>query len=106
MSKYSFSDYQEDAYETALKQSRNIPYLTLGLVGEAGEVANKIKKTLRGDGFLDIDAVMDELGDILWYVACLCEICDRDMTDVAGRNILKLRDRQNRGVIQGDGDDR
>lgn len=78
---------------------------TLGLVGEAGEVAEKIKKRFR-DGKLDRDAVQKELGDVLFYWAALHNLlglCPDHTIDV---NINKLTDREARGVLRGSGDNR
>ena len=79
---------------------------TLGLVGEAGEVAEKLKKHIRDGGPLDVDAVVKELGDVLFYVAALSTHLDVDLSEVADINIEKLTDRKARGVIQGQGDNR
>lgn len=85
-------------------------YVTLGLAGEAGEVAGKVKKILRDNSGEISDEVRrklaKELGDILWYVAELCTFLDLDMGDVATGNITKLKNRQERGTLQGDGDER
>jgi NTP pyrophosphatase (non-canonical NTP hydrolase) len=78
---------------------------TLGLVGEAGEVAEKIKKRFR-DGKLDCVAVQKELGDVLFYWGALHNLlglCPDHTIDV---NVAKLTDREERGVLRGSGDDR
>lgn len=77
----------------------------LGLVGEAGEVAEKVKKFIR-DGKIDVEAVKKELGDVLFYVAALSTWIEEDLSEVAQTNIDKLTDRKQRGVIQGNGDNR
>lgn len=85
-------------------------YTLLGLGNEAGEVLGKLKKLYRDDaGVLTSarqDAMIDELGDVLWYWARACEELGVDPDNVAYRNIAKLRDRADRGKIQGDGDKR
>lgn len=107
-----FNDYQTAARETAQypNMGRNFYYPTLGLAGESGEVAEKIKKLMRDhDGVLTPerrDALKKELGDVLWYVAALCSELGLQMGDVAEHNVAKLRDRKNRGAIQGSGDNR
>lgn len=78
---------------------------TLGLVGEAGEVAEKIKKSLR-DGVLDKEGVVKEIGDVLFYVAALATYFDVDLSEVADTNVSKLLDRKARNVIKGNGDSR
>lgn len=102
----SMNAYQEMASKTAIyNYSHQILYPALGLAGEAGEVANKVKKMMR-DGEFDRAAVVAELGDVLWYVAALCRDLNVDMHDVAMDNLKKLYDRMQRGTIQGNGDKR
>lgn len=102
----NFSEYQEAAMKTAMESSRNVPYMTLGLTGEAGEIANKAKKVIRDGKALDREDMIKELGDCLWYVAGLASVLGIDLHDIAEINIAKLKDRQNRGVIGGSGDNR
>ncbi len=108
----NFQDYQKKSRKTALYPNKNdnFIYPVLGLTGEAGEVAEKIKKLIR-----DKNSVIDEkfkndiqkeLGDVLWYVAQLATEFDLDLNKVAEKNIEKLYSRLERGVIGGDGDDR
>lgn len=101
-----FREYQVAAMKTAMESSRNIPYMTLGLTGEAGEIANKAKKVIRDGKELDREDMIKELGDCLWYVAGLASVLGIDLHDIAEINIAKLKDRQNRGVIGGSGDNR
>ena len=99
-------DYQDAAAATAIyKSEHSIIYPALGLAAEAGEVANKVKKIMR-DGHFDRDAIADEVGDCLWYIAALCRDLNVDLSAVADRNLKKLRDRQQRGKIKGSGDKR
>jgi len=108
----TFRKYQENAFQTAIYPGKgdNFYYPTLGLCGEAGEIAEKIKKVMRdGDGVLTEvkkTELKKELGDVLWYIAALCTELDLDMNDVAENNIAKLLDRKKRNVIKGDGDNR
>lgn len=103
-----FNDYQEKAYATAIyPDSANVIYPALGLAGEAGEVANKVKKLVRGDTIsLNRDEMIGELGDVLWYLAVLAEDLGISLNVVAERNLKKLADRKARGVLQGSGDNR
>jgi NTP pyrophosphatase (non-canonical NTP hydrolase) len=110
-----FKTYQERAGTTAMYPSRgkSLCYPALGLAGEAGEVAEKVKKLVRGDGDLYAQpdealrqALAGELGDLLWYIAALCFELDLKMSDVAQANLEKLASRKKRGVIHGDGDSR
>ncbi len=101
-----FDDYQDKTEETAVYPEENaVEYLALGLNGEAGEVAEKIKKSIRDDKELG-DEMKDELGDILWYLAQLSDELGYDLSEVAGRNIEKLFDRKERDKLHGSGDDR
>jgi NTP pyrophosphatase (non-canonical NTP hydrolase) len=103
----TFEEYQQAARSTALYPAEHrVTYPALGLVGEAGEIANKIKKTLRGDKPIDRDMLADEIGDVLWYLAALANDLDLSLDDIARRNVEKLSDRKARGVIKGDGDRR
>ncbi len=107
-----FDAYQRAARETAQYPDlgRNLCYPTLGLNGEAGEVAEKVKKIIRDNaGQVDSDrreGLKKELGDVLWYVAAMCWELGLSMNEVAEHNVAKLRDRKDRGAIRGSGDDR
>ena len=107
-----FKTYQKKARETAQYPnlgSNNI-YPTLGLVGEAGEVAEKVKKVIRDkNGVFDKESkngIKKELGDVLWYLSNLCSEFDFKLEDVALLNWKKLNDRVAKGKISGSGDDR
>lgn len=106
-----FNTYQWKTHETAIyPKDRALEYLGLGLAGEAGEVAGKIKKVLRDDGGVISDAkrleLVDELGDNLWYIAQLARLLQEDLSTVAQRNLDKLRSRSARGTLIGSGDAR
>jgi len=102
----NFRSYQDMAAETAIyKSEHQVIYPALGLAAEAGEVANKVKKILR-DGKFDRNAIADEVGDCLWYIAALCRDLNVDLKELATNNLHKLHDRKVRGVIQGSGDSR
>ena len=104
--------YQTRARETALypQVGANPIYPTLGLCGEAGEVADKVKKVLRDrQGSFDaavIDDLRLELGDVLWYVAQLASELGLDLGEIAEANLAKLASRAARNVIGGSGDRR
>jgi NTP pyrophosphatase (non-canonical NTP hydrolase) len=106
------SEYQELSRRTATYPGAgdNIVYPTLGLAGEAGEVAEKVKKLLRDDdGVMSRerrDALAGELGDVLWYVAQVATEAGLDLADIAQGNLDKLLSRQQRGVLSGSGDSR
>ena len=104
-----FNTYQKEAYKTAIyPEGVRVSYPTLGLAGEAGEVANQIKKIHRDDGGVPseqrIRDVAHEIGDCLWYLAALCTDLGLSMDDIASDNIAMLASRQERGTIHGDGD--
>jgi len=107
-----FNDYQDLAMTTAVypQQGSNLAYPALGLNGEAGEVAEKVKKIIRDKGGVldeeDRQALKKELGDVLWYVAAMCSEVGLRMGEVAELNISKLRDRQTRDRLHGSGDER
>lgn len=107
--KMTLNEYQEIARQTAVyPDEHRITYPSLGLASEAGEVAGKVKKVLRDhDGNFDSnqkDAIKDELGDVLWYVAVLAAEIGFSLDDVASRNAAKLEARMAKGKIQGEGD--
>jgi NTP pyrophosphatase (non-canonical NTP hydrolase) len=108
----TFSEYQKASRQTAIYPDRdhNFVYPTLGLAGETGEVAEKIKKIIRDKGgLLDADsrdALKKELGDVLWYLAQLATETGLDLEEVAAGNLEKLLSRMERNVLQGDGDNR
>jgi len=102
----NMNEYQRKASGTAIyKANVAIVYPALGLAGEAGEVANKVKKLMR-DGKLDKQALGAEIGDCLWYISALSRDLGLDLEDIAQANLDKLNDRKERGVIGGSGDTR
>ena len=106
-----FSDYQHFSRRTAAYPRQAwLTYPALGLAGEAGEVAEHAKKTIRDDGGRVSDerraAIARELGDVLWYVAQLASELGLELEDIARENLEKLFSRQSRGVLSGSGDDR
>lgn len=81
-------------------------YPALGLAGEAGEIAEKVKKSLRGDKPLQNEEVVKELGDVLWYITSMADDLGFSLQDVINKNVEKLSSRKERGVVKGDGDNR
>jgi NTP pyrophosphatase (non-canonical NTP hydrolase) len=104
--KMVMNDYQKQAFTTATAESQNIYYMTMGMTGEAGEIANKVKKVMRDGKELDIEDIKHELGDVLWYVASFATVLGIDLEEVAQANLDKLASRKARGVIGGSGDNR
>ncbi len=108
----NLNEYQLQARKTAFypNAGQNPVYPTLGLSGEAGEVAEKVKKVLRDrDGVFDAtskEAIKLELGDVLWYVAQLSSELGFELDEIALANLKKLESRALRGRIKGDGDTR
>lgn len=96
----SFHDYQEAACRTApmqLPPELKAATFAMGLAGEAGEVVDLLKKHLGHGHPLDTGKLMKELGDVLWYIAALCDFYGLTMRDVAYLNIVKLRERYPEG---------
>lgn len=111
----NFDEYQEKItkYDTYSKcDLKEVGFIekVLGLTGEAGETADKIKKILRDkDGILtdeDKTAISKELGDVLWYLASIARYLDLPLSEVASENVAKLEDRYQRNKIHGAGDER
>ena len=116
------TEYEQQAHRTiAGHAAENITYLGFGLMAEAGEVADKIAKAVRRvgikinnneiilvreDSLKFTDNIVDELGDVLWFVAMMARRLGFSLEEVMRRNLDKLTDRQARGVIVGDGDKR
>lgn len=109
---YTFDEYQDESKKTAKYPviGHKIIYPTLGLLGETGEIAEKVKKMFRDrDGELsgeERDLLKKELGDVLWYLSQLATELDITLSDIATDNLAKLKDRASRGVIHGSGDTR
>ena len=109
----TMAEYQKRAQKTAIyptagkSHPNGINYTVLGLLGEAGELANDWKKAVRdGDYALAKEKMRFELGDVLWYVALLANELGMDLNQVANANLEKLQDRKSRNVLRGSGDKR
>jgi len=112
MSNITATEYQTKAAETAIfPKEKALEYLTLGLAGEAGEIANKVKKLIR-DGadreehHAKLNAIGHEIGDVMWYCAMLAKEVDMNLGKIMEDNLEKLADRKARNRLQGDGDNR
>lgn len=119
-----FDSYQQKVQATAVypgsgegeeyvevpRKTLAILYTALGAAGECGEIADKVKRILRDDGGILTEdrrlSIAKEAGDAFWYLAALCEEIGFTAAEVALMNLDKLRDRQERGVLHGSGDDR
>lgn len=114
----TFNEYQEATRETALYREtvkaslsdHTFLYLVLGLAGESGEVADKVKKIYRDNGGVLTDEtkqeLIKELGDILWYIARLSDDWGVPLERLAKMNIEKTHSRKRRNELHGDGDNR
>ena len=122
----TLNEYQQQAMTTCLPEAENFTYMMLNLVGEVGEFAGKVAKTIRkgqikmttnGNPCLVIsakmqdvidynDALKKEAGDILWQLSGLCSVMGWRLEDIAQQNLDKLADRKSRQVIDGSGDNR
>ena len=111
-----FNTYQIETRKKAVYPDvgNNFIFPTLGLVGEAGEIAEKVKKLIRDKNTAtpqtvtssDREEIQKELGDVLWYLAQLASEFKLSLNDVAQTNIDKIASRHDRGVVHGDGDNR
>lgn len=120
------NEYQKRAMETCLPESENFAYMILNLVGELGEFASKVAKSIRKGQMVvdrndlqivcDVATVADvdqlheglkaEAGDILWQLSGLCSISGWSLEEIARGNLVKLASRKERGEIDGNGDNR
>lgn len=120
------NEYQEKAMTTCMPSCKNFSYMMLNLVGEVGELASKVAKSIRKDSSVIInnklgnryspserkkvvlynEELKKETGDILWQLAGLCKVMGWSLEDVAQQNLDKLASRKERGVIDGNGDNR
>lgn len=114
------NEYQDKAMETCMPSCENFSYMMLNLVGEVGEFASKVAKSIRKDNTVITDNLLDlskvafdnhmelmhEAGDILWQLSGLCKVMGWNLEDVAQANLNKLASRKQRGVIDGNGDNR
>ena len=120
------NEYQKKAMNTCMPSCKNFSYMMLNLVGEVGELASKVAKSIRKDSSVIInnklgnryspserekvvlynEELKKEAGDILWQLAGLCKVMGWSLEDVAQQNLDKLASRKERGVIDGNGDNR
>lgn len=108
----NFQEYQDESRKTAIypEVGNNFVYPILGIAGESGEVAEKVKKILREKkGIVDEvgkQEITKELGDLLWYMAQLASELGISLDEVAEKNITKTQSRMERGALLGNGDNR
>lgn len=108
----TFDEYQAKTKETAIYPSvgERFVYPTLGLLGEAGEVAEKVKKIFRDEGGTVTpekrEEIKKELGDVLWYLSQLAAELGLSLKEIAVDNVKKLESRKIRGALNGNGDNR
>ena len=119
------NEYQDKAMSTCMPSCDNFSYMMLNLVGEVGELASRVAKLIREDEVVigeinnhlvpkmpfdrwmeQNDLLMKEAGDILWQLSGVCKAMGWTLEEVAQENLNKLASRQQRGVIDGDGDNR
>lgn len=120
----TLNEYQKLAMTTCMESCKNDTYMLFGLMAEVGEVAGKIAKWKR-KGIIRIDGsklvfmrsdtavvetykkeLLAELGDCLWFIAGIASVMGVHLEDVGQQNYDKLSSRQERGVIDGNGDNR
>ena len=106
-----FEEYEEIVKQTAVyPKTHKILYPALGMAGEAGEVANKVKKIIR-DGVTNQpkdwrEQLASEVGDVLWYCAAIAQALNMPLAVIASKNKDKLLSRKERGTLSGSGDTR
>lgn len=102
-----FNEYLEFVKSMKVYPEKHaIVYPALGMTGEAGEVAEKVKKWLRGDKELDKFELLKEASDVLWYITSLADDLGYTLQDLVDANVEKLSSRKERGVVKGSGDNR
>jgi NTP pyrophosphatase (non-canonical NTP hydrolase) len=130
MKELTLNEYQFKAMDTCMGSCNNLSYMFLNLVGEVGEFASKVAKSIRkeeisigGEAAIGIiknnpvveddtafyfmrDELQKEAGDILWQLSGLCHVMGWTLNDVAVQNLEKLASRKERNVIDGEGDNR
>lgn len=110
----TFADYQEKAMQTLMYPGQGeligLQYTILGLNGEAGELAEKVKKIMRDGNQIVTDQNREDLileaGDVLWYLTAIAEELGTTIEEIAMRNVNKLSSRRDRNVLGGSGDNR
>lgn len=123
MNELTLNEYQRRAMTTRMDTCNDV-YMLLNLAGEVGELTSKVAKMIRKDktyigktgdiaytmpheDFVTLDKeLMKEAGDVLWQLAGFCSCMGWKLDDVAKMNLDKLASRKERGVIDGDGDNR
>lgn len=116
----TLNEYQERAMSTCMESCDNHAYMLMGLVGEVGELFSKLAKGIRKekigmvyDNFSDYGwtpqdehDLKSEVGDCAWFIAGICKTFGWALEDVCQENLDKLASRRERGVIDGNGDNR
>ena len=109
----TLDEYQQQALQTVLSTGddfKDLLHWVLGINGESGEIAEKIKKIIRDKDSVisqdDKDELAKEIGDVLWYLAVFAHDLDIPLEDIAQANLDKLKSRQSRGTLGGSGDNR
>lgn len=108
-----FNEYQNEATKYSVVRGEHLPklmYLSLGVAGEAGELANRVKKLYRdNEGKVNPETrekLKLELGDMLWYISEISNLLEYDFEYIAKANLEKIEKRKQEGTIKGDGDSR
>src|ERR1035441_3975810 len=109
----TFDEYQQRALTTVISDGdsfKDLLHWVLGINGEAGEVAEKVKKIIRDkQGTITKEDKLElakEIGDVLWYLAVFADYLGVPFDSIAEQNLQKLQSRQKRGVLGGSGDNR
>lgn len=91
----NLNEYQQEVKRTTATKNyfETLKMTSMGLAGETGEVCDLLKKYLYHSHELDMEKMHNELGDVLWYLAAMCNALDISLDDVAEMNVSKLRKR-------------
>jgi len=104
------NEYQKEVSKAAFYKGDDVAYCALGITGEAGEIADHVKKMLRDDDGILTDNrkehLLKEMGDTMWYISRMAEKLGYTLDEVALTNLNKIKDRADRNMQRGSGDDR
>ena len=103
----NFDDYSKWVEDKIITEGKDrLMENALGLMGEAGEVAEKIKKSMRDKTEITPNDIVKELGDVVFYATALSNYYNANLGVTILENMMKLNGREARGTLKGNGDNR